>query len=100
MTQMSLVADASIQARFGEFHSAHPEVYKELVRLAFELKERGFKHAGMKFLFERVRWFFWVERGESDFKLNNNFHSRYARKIMAEYPELEGFFETRELKAA
>jgi len=99
MHQMSLV-DHSIQTRFEVFDREHPGVYQRLVHLAFDLKERGFKRCGMKFLFERVRWFYWVERGDADFKLNNNFHSRYARKIMAEFPELEGFFEVRELKAA
>jgi hypothetical protein len=99
MYQMSL-AYFSIQARFEDFDRKHPEVCRRLVRLAFELKERGFKRCGMKFLFERLRWFYWVERGDADFKLNNDFHSRYARKIMAEFPELQGFFEVRELKAA
>jgi len=29
------------------------------------------------------------------FKLNNNYRAFYARKIMAEVPELAGFFEVR-----
>ena len=30
------------------------------------------------------------------FKLNNNFTAHYARLLMAQEPDLEGFFETRE----
>lgn len=100
MYQMNLT-EASIQTRFEAFHQKHPEVYKTLVRLAFELKARGFRRYGLKSLFERVRWHFQVDLdlGE-DWKINNNYSSRYARKLMAEFPELDGFFELRELKAA
>jgi hypothetical protein len=34
-----------------------------------------------------------------DFKLNNNYHSRYARLIMEREPGLDGFFETRGLRS-
>ncbi len=35
-----------------------------------------------------------------DFKINDHYLSRYARKLMEEHPELDGLFELRELKAA
>lgn len=35
----------------------------------------------------------------ADFKLNDHYHSRYARLILATHPEFDGFFEIRELKA-
>jgi hypothetical protein len=52
-------------------------------------------------LFEVMRWnwFMTTTDPDSDFKLNNNYRSRYARKLMDEYPELDGIFEVRELKA-
>ena len=100
MKQMDLAFGGTIQERFERFDIEHPEVYAKLVRLAFDMRERRFKRCGMKFLFERVRWIYWMERGDADFRLNNDFHSRYARKMMAEYPELEGFFVLRELTAA
>jgi hypothetical protein len=91
----------SIQERFEEFHREHPEVLYYLADLALDLALKGFKHYGMRPLYERARWHFQIERGMgSDFKLNDNFISRYARKIMEDYPELAGFFETRVLKAA
>ena len=37
-------------------------------------------------------------RKGKDFKLNNNYVSRYARLIMAQEADLEGVFETRERK--
>lgn len=33
-----------------------------------------------------------------DFKIDNRFTSRYARKLIAEYPEFADFFELRKLK--
>ena len=51
-------------------------------------------------LFEVLRWE-WIIRGLPDtaeeFKLNNNYTSRYARLIMESEPGLEGVFETRRL---
>ena len=90
----------SIQEAFEQFDRDHPEVYRYLVRLAFELLGKGWAHYGIGALWERMRWHFRVEQDDEDFKLNNNYRSRYARKMMAEYKELAGFFELRELKAA
>jgi hypothetical protein len=90
----------TIQERFNEYDHCHPEVYKYLVSLCFELKSKRFRRYGIRSLWERVRWHFQVEKemGE-DFKLNDHFHSRYVRKIIAEYPEFDGFFELRKLRA-
>ncbi len=52
--------------------------------------------------FEVLRWE-WTIAGLPDdaeeWKLNNNYTSRYARLIMDENPLLVGLFELRELKA-
>lgn len=89
-----------IQEAFEAFDRAHPEVYEYLVRLAFEAYDRGFRHYGIGALWERMRWHFQIEKGmDEEFKLNNNFRSRYARKIIAEHPVLEDFFELRCLRA-
>jgi hypothetical protein len=96
--QLTLLGDP-IDARFLEFHHAHPEVYRELVRLARRWKAAGHARIGMKMLFEVLRW----ERGlagvrdDRGFRLNNDFTSRYARLIQANEPDLVGFFETRAL---
>jgi hypothetical protein len=48
---------------------------------------------------EVVRFHRALETTDPDFKLNNNYSSRYARILMDEEPELAGFFQTRELKS-
>jgi hypothetical protein len=99
MTQSALPFALTIQERFEDFHSKHPEVMAYLVALCYELRRRGFQKYGIKSMWERARWHFQVEKDLGvEFKLNNNFHSRFARLILAEHPELEGFFELRELK--
>jgi hypothetical protein len=84
---------------FLGFHEANPEVYAELRDLARQAVARGRKCASIKMLFEVVRWERYLRTTDPDFKLNNNFHSRYARLLMAREPELRGLFELRELRS-
>lgn len=87
----------SIQQQFLAYHERHPEVYRLLVTLARKACAKGRK-VGMKCLWERLRWEIWISR-DDDFKLNNNYTSRYARLIMEREWDLRGYFETRELKS-
>ncbi len=89
----------SIQERFEDFHARHPEVYGAVVRFAREVKQRGFKKFGIRVIWERARWFLTIERDNEEYKLNDHYHSRYARLIMANEADLAGFFQTRELRA-
>ena len=88
----------SIQERFERFHDRNPWVYHELVAMARELRARRSRRIGIKMLFEVLRWQYYRRTdGDDEFKLNNNFHSRYARLIMESEPDLEGAFELRAL---
>lgn len=90
-----------IQRQFEEFHHKNPKVYEELVKLARQAKRAGRTKIGIKMLFEVVRWqrFLATDDAHSDFKLSNNYHSRYARLIMEREPDLEGLFDLRELRS-
>lgn len=90
----------TIEERALAFHRDHPEVYDRMVELAREAKAAGSKR-GAKAIWEVMRWDFEVARAEGErFALNNDFPAMYARWIMAGEPDLEGFFEIRERKAA
>jgi hypothetical protein len=90
-----------IQDRFEEFDRANPEVYSAIVKFARQAKGNGFSSYGMKSVWERMRWHFQFEKQMGDdFKLNNNYCSRYARKVMQHEADLSDFFETRRLRAA
>jgi hypothetical protein len=87
-----------IQEDFEQFHRRNPWVYGALRELTADLVQRGRRRIGVGMLFEVLRW--QVARGTfdaaSDFKLNNNYRSRYARLLDIEFP---GVFEMRELKS-
>ncbi len=87
------------QAAFDRYCEAHPEVEECFLTLARQVRDRGFSHFGANAIWERMRWYFRFEKGDDDLKLNNNYTSRYARKIMAEHPEFAGFFNCRELRS-
>jgi len=90
----------TIEQAFRAFHELNPHVYDELVVLARGLVRAGRERIGIKMLFEVMRWHYALRTVGDDFKLNNNFHSRYARLIDECEPDLKGVFELRELKAA
>lgn len=88
-----------IQTAFLKFHKAHPHVYEMLVKLARQVKESGRKRYGIECLFSRLRWHYDFEvRSEEEFKLNNNYTSRYARLLMKQEEDLAGVFSVRELR--
>jgi hypothetical protein len=101
-TEADLFADRkpTIDEQFKRMLAERPDVYSEFVALALKAKRSGRKRFGAKSIAEILRWNRMVERKEDeDFAINNIFTSRLARKAMEDYPELAGFFETRELKS-
>jgi hypothetical protein len=86
-------------ARFAEYHAENPQVYEVLRRFALEAKRAGRERLSIGALFERVRWETSVDGNGDSFKVNNSHRSFYARLLMAQEPDLRGFFETRRAKA-
>jgi hypothetical protein len=66
-------------------------------RLANHLVETGWNHYSADAILHRVRWHFQVEKGDREFKCNNNWTSHLARWWMDRHPEHSEFFETRAL---
>ena len=90
----------SVEARFARFHAENPHVYAELLRLARQAKDRGQRKIGIRMIWEVMRWNLTIgtSRALGDFKLNDHYHSRYAR-MLDRVPDLHGLFELRELKS-
>jgi hypothetical protein len=85
---------------FKKYDEENPQIWVEFQKYSLIAKnDRKFKNYSSKGIFEIIRWHTAVQ-GNDKFKLNNNFHADYARKMMATYPEFNGFFRIRELKAA
>lgn len=101
MNQLSLFSRrGTIQERFERFHRDNPHVYKRLRDLIFEDLNAGLPIAGIDFYVSVLRWKVRMETRGDDFKLNNDWRSRYARMLMDNEPELRGKFETRTLQSA
>ena len=90
----------TIEEQFEAFHAANPHIMRRLVEIAWQAKAAGRNQMGIALLWERMRWDLFVESQGDEYKLNNNYRSHYARKIMADHPMLRGMFHTRELRAA
>lgn len=88
-----------LDAQFKLFHEANPLVYQSLRRLALDAKQEGWWHGSINLLFERLRWLYAVKTRGSKYKLNNNWRAFYARMLMDNEPELEGWFEVRTQRA-
>lgn len=96
----SYAPDATIQQQFEAFHAANPWVYRALVRLTTDWVAAGRTRIGIGMLTEVVRWQYGRATVSSDdFRINNNFRSRYVRLMLAEHPAWSSVFQLRELKA-
>ena len=105
MKELSLFATRSIttlQERFERFDALNPQVYERLVGIARRWKSAGHRHCAIAMLFEVLRYESGLQTTGDPWKLNNDYRSRYVRKIQTDFPDDFGgdFFETRELKAA
>jgi len=96
LVQPVVSPEATIEERFEAFHAANPHVFDILRSVALQLRKRGIKHYGMKGIFEGLRWESTLRTSGEPWKLNNDYTSLYARKLMDEVPQLDGFFELRE----
>ena len=90
---LPFIENVKTSRRFRHFLAQHPEVYREIVRLAREAKQRGHERYSMKGLWEVARWNLRVE-------MDNNLTSFMSRYVMDNNPDLAGFFELREQRVA
>ena len=87
----------SIEQRFlDEFYQANPLVYWELLRLAQQAKAAGLTKIGIRMLWEVMRWNRLIavkDPNDWGYKLNDHYHSRYARALINNNPDLADLFE-------
>lgn len=83
------------QDEFLKFHADNPNVFARLHTMALYLRRRGFKRWGIRNLWEKLRYDMAIETNTTDFRLNDHYHSHYARLLMESDENLRGFFELR-----
>ena len=81
------------------FIRENPQIWQQFRMLAVKLKAKGIDRYGAKAIWEVLRYELALKAVTSGEKyaLNNNFTSRFARKLMEE-EDFIGFFEIRQLK--
>lgn len=99
LVQPKVVKGATLRERFESFHRLNPHVAENLYKLAKRAKDRGVKRWAVKALIEHLRWQTVMQTEGEVWKINNNHAPFYARLLMKEHEELDGFFETRKLSA-
>lgn len=66
-------------------------------QIALELiGKHRMKHYSARAILHRIRWFHHVERGDADWKCNNNHTAKMARWFIKKHPQHAEFFKTRE----
>lgn len=74
-------------------------VCRKFILRALRLKRQGAKGIGAKAIFEDMRRYERIKgRDPAGLKLNNSWTSRMSRYAELAQPELEGYFEKREMK--
>lgn len=81
-----------------EYPDGIPEDVCDLFEeLALQVWGKGYRRYSSDALLHRIRWHHQIERGDSEFKINDHFSSVLARWFLAKHRECDGFFELRKL---
>ncbi len=85
--------------RFKKFHAENPQVFREIKKLAFQMKSTGRKKYSIEVIINVLRWHTDLKTTGDVFELNNDFKSIYARLLVFHNPEMKDFFEFRVLRS-
>lgn len=85
-----------LQDRFNKFHKENPQVFKAFHHHAKMIKNRGFKTYSAWSIICVIRFNNDLSTN-GKFKINNDFVALYARLLMEQCPEFDGFFKTRKM---
>jgi len=90
----------TIDEAFEDFHKANPHVYKYF-KDYFEMlhHRKSWQKVSGKMIMENLRWTVLTKTNGSEFKLDNNFTSRYIRVFVKEFPQYKKCFTLKSLKS-
>jgi len=93
-----------LRAAFYKFHLDNPHVYRRIKEICHGLRGKGWTHYSMRTIISVLRFEWDMETGGETVdtadgpervKLNNNHSPYYARMLIEECPEFDGFFKLR-----
>ena len=88
---------STLQRRFDNYDAENPEVFAAFKSFAQAAKAKGFKKYSAAALFQILRWETSVA-GNDAYKINNDYHPYFARKLMATDANFIGFFRLRSVQ--
>ena len=96
---MTITRAQIMDVECDRFIRENPQIWQQFRMLAVKLKAKGIDRYGAKAIWEVLRYELALKAVTSGEKyaLNNNYTSRFARKLMEE-EDFAGFFELRQLK--
>ena len=89
---------SKLAQQWDECKEKQPDLLLKLAEIARKLQARGYSQYSISGLFHILRWETDETTGDLGLKVNNNHQPFAARELMETYPELKGFFKTREQK--
>ena len=89
---------SKLAQQWDECKEKQPDLLPKLAEIARKLQARGYSKYSISGLFHILRWETDETTGDLGLKVNNNHQPFAARELMETYPELKGFFKTREQK--
>ena len=96
---MTITRAQTMDVECDRYIRENPQIWQQFRMLAVKLKAKGIDRYGAKAIWEVLRYELALKAVTSGEKyaLNNNYTSRFARKLMEE-EDFAGFFELRQLK--
>jgi|TARA_R110002020_G_scaffold1635_4_gene7422 hypothetical protein len=92
------ISPSKLELQWQQCKAKNPNLLPQLAGLARELKLAGHSRYSMDGLFHILRWETRSTTGDLGLKVNNNHTAFAARDLMAQFPDLQGFFALREQK--
>lgn len=90
----------SIDTAFKKFHKDNPKVYQMFKEQVYRAIRNGREKFSANAIINWIRWEVALKvKTDEEYKINNNFSSRYARLFVKDHPEHEHMFNFRDLRS-
>jgi len=91
-------ANRRLLESFWQYHRNNPHVYNEFKNHCLAMYDSGRKRYGAWCVINKIRWDYDLKvQGKDKFKISNGYIAFFARMLIAEHPELDGFFQLKKL---
>ena len=88
----------SIREGFNRFNKENPHIFKAFESQALLAIGKGRSKISSKLIINWIRWHYFIESSDKNFKINDAYQSYYARCFIEKYPEHKDVFEFRKLR--